>query len=177
MKSKILGLLVAGLLALPSVGHAALVTISGQGSADGDWNVTTVSAAYSGSVPAGYTSQVWWGNFSLAGVFAQTLAGALGYPNKFQDNFGGVSTESYAPLFAYETFGGGCCGTTFSARTVRDDTGALAVFQDIPRGKVYTWAVAERVTTSPPPVPLPAAAWLLLSGLGGLGILGRRRTA
>jgi 4-hydroxyphenylpyruvate dioxygenase len=38
--------------------------------------------------------------------------------------------------------------------------------------EVGGWFYASNVTT---PVPVPAAAWLLLSGLGGLGFMGRRR--
>ena len=40
-------------------------------------------------------------------------------------------------------------------------------------GRFYTGATAY----SAPPVPLPAAGWLMLSGLGGLGFLGRRNKA
>ncbi len=38
-----------------------------------------------------------------------------------------------------------------------------------------TAASALRATESITPVPLPAAAWLLAMGLGGLGLMGRRR--
>lgn len=44
------------------------------------------------------------------------------------------------------------------------------------RGALGSWTLIEGVT-DPSPVPLPAAAWLLVSGLGGLGFLGPRRKA
>jgi len=40
----------------------------------------------------------------------------------------------------------------------------------------YTLEISSNVTQTPP-VPLPASAWLMLSALGGLALIGRRRIA
>ena len=50
----------------------------------------------------------------------------------------------------------------------------MTVYEDF---LTYTGGIYMLREISPNPVPLPAAAWLLLSGLAGLGLLTRRKAA
>jgi hypothetical protein len=55
----------------------------------------------------------------------------------------------------------------------------VGVLSGSPAGSSGSWLVASSLDSGnkPPPVPLPASGWLLLSAIGGLGLLSRRRGA
>jgi hypothetical protein len=62
--------------------------------------------------------------------------------------------------FSFETFDNPITQTKYAGVFNLDGTGHL--IYDVPGGQ---------------PVPLPAAVWMLLSGLAGFGVVSRRRTA
>ena len=74
---------------------AVSITITGHGSADGTWDVTTVTGTFN-TLQSQLETQEWWVDRALAIVFATELGASLGTPNTGQ-NFG--------PYFGYNTYG------------------------------------------------------------------------
>lgn len=157
MKSKLLGAMAAALLLCSMSANALLIEITGQGSADGQWDVTTLTGSFN-DLFATLDDQVWWGDGMLAGVFAEVLAGGLDFPN----------SDNYGPLFAYAE---GSPGFEFNARTVYIKDPTVAEF--VEGEGTFAFAVASRAQD----VPVPATLALLGLGLVGLGLSRRRKSA
>ena len=103
--------------------------------------------------------QPWWGDIALAAQFSTTLKGQLGGPNPTP--FGAAS-----PLFARALTTSGT--TVFTSAWLLPF--GIETAPDRGFSEVATYAVVEPVA----PIPLPPAAFLLLGGLGALGLVKRR---
>lgn len=159
MKSKALGFLAAALLATPISASAIVITISGQGSADGQWDVTTLVGTYDTLLSA-LDDQVWWSNQPLTDVFATSVGTALGFPNTAGPLAGPVF--AYSPLDSF--FFNACAYLQFL-----NDVSCGATTRSV----VWTFAVASRDAT----VPEPGTVALLGIGLAALGLSRRRKAA
>lgn len=142
MKSKILGLLAMGMLTGPMAASAVVVTISGQGAADGTWNITMVTGTFD-DFAGQLDDQPWWLNRNAADAFALAVGSSLGFPNDIPP-----SNTTGAPIFAYETT---LVGTTnaFRGRWYRFDAPTVSSLVSV--GSLsWTFALASRVPTSVP---------------------------
>ena len=83
---------------LPAWACAVSITITGEGSSDGTWDVTTVTGTFNTS-QGQIEAQEWWGDRALAIVFANELGASLGTPNN------PLSGLYYGPYLGYDPYG------------------------------------------------------------------------
>ena len=138
------------ILFLPMTANAVVIEITGQGSADGTWDVTTIYGPF-GALAQTLTAQVWWGSESLASVFAYDAM-----QSGLQGN----------PYFSFALDEGGP-GVTPSPVSIFCEGPCLAEARS-GFDEYETFAVADRVARLPEPDTLS----LLWAGLAMIGWCG-----
>jgi len=181
---EVVGLVAAALLSAPLASQAAIVfTTDSATLLQGRFEFTGRSA----DIEYGYPT-----TFALVPNVSGYLWGQRGFGNKFF--FGSGAEGKPIPGDPYrmpgwndnpQSFGPFSGSYTNSGQSNEGGTRLYWLFSDwqdtggsegTASGK-FCFSTAEADCPGVPAVPLPAAAWLLLSGLGGLGFLGRRRKA
>lgn len=149
MISKILGLLALSLLAGPIAANASYVYSFTENTSPFGYSfvLTRPSLITTETVPAGSFDQLTAGVSTVEFTNLDLSTFDIRFPD------------------TYSTFGFSGTGPVTSPGTY---CGAVGSSCDV-------FSLTLETSSVPEPVPLPAAAWLLLSGLGGLGLVGRRR--
>jgi hypothetical protein len=131
---------------------------------------------------------------TVAGTTSGALSAAEGHNNTWLSNWGGgtannqFTNNAAAANYANANYGAGL--NTFSYNAAASTGTALPFYELV--SKMGSTSIATTSTfagvftidlssdtltyTVPSSVPLPAGVWLLVSGLAGLGVFGRRRT-